>query len=145
MDIPNKIPLTTLLAFKSRFSRGVPARIMLTGENTPKLNSECAICFCVLNYTHFKQMDSEQMGFLKRMAQAGFKIPWTDVFLTGQLDELYANQKNKIPIIVFDGSGNYMTSDGILYTFAVPELMSDMKKKKDFWSKAKDLFVLRGS
>jgi len=137
-----KIPESTLEAFKQRFPRGVPARLVRvirvaavaqsanTIKSQPTGNGEPVLRFCV---PHDLVMDQEM--FLRRLAESGFKIPWSKVLVSNELPA-----GSITPAILFGGEDNKVLKPNALQTYSVADLMHDVKKKKTFWELAKVTF-----
>jgi len=137
-----KIPAPTLDAFRHRFPRGVPARLLrvIRGavnaqsvkntESQSTARGERVIRFCV---DHEVLQDQEM--FLRRLAESGFKIPWSSVIVSSELPA-----GNVLPAILFGGEQNRVVEPGVLQTYSINDLMHDVKKKKIFWESAKVVF-----
>jgi hypothetical protein len=137
-----KIPAPTLDAFSQRFPRGVPARLVQviraaveehTGNGRDSQhagNEEAELRFCV----HHDLVQEQEM-FLRRLAEAGFRIPWSRVVVSNHLPE-----KNVLPAILFGGVQNQVVGINVLQTYSIDDLMRDVKMKKAFWELAKVTF-----
>lgn len=137
-----KIPAPTLEAFRRRFPRGVPARLLqvirATAEGQPDYGDDAqaaggeqsVLRFCV---PHGLVQDQEM--FLKRLAEAGFRIPWSRVVISTEMPA-----ENVLPTISFGGEQNQVVESNILQTYSIDDVMRDVKKKKVFWDLAKVTF-----
>ena len=137
-----KIPPSTVDAFKQRFPRGVPARLLRViraaaesysahrTERESRNEDGPVLCFCVE-----QALGPDQEVFLRRLAESGFKIPWSKVVLSSP-----PAGGSDLPTILFGCQKNQVIENGILQTYPIDQLMNDVTKKRIFWELAKVTF-----
>jgi hypothetical protein len=73
--------------------------------------------------------------FLRRLAESGFKIPWSRVVVGSE-----PSTGSTLPTVLFGGQQTQVIESGILQTYPIDDLMNDVTKKRIFWELAKVTF-----
>jgi hypothetical protein len=106
------------------------ARSIDSIEDLSSSKSEPVLCFRVQH-----AVGKDQELFLKRLAESGFKLPWSRVVVSSE-----PPTENVLPTVLFGSQQNQVVENGVLQTYPIDDLMHDVKKKRVFWELARVTF-----